>query len=64
MDKLITMHGVKERVGIGRSSIYKLMRAGGFPLPLKLGGKAVRWSLEEIDDWVSAQPRATGDHPR
>ena len=63
MDRLIKIQEVTERVGIGRSSIYKLMRASGFPLPLKLGGRAVRWSVAELDAWVAVQPRARGDRP-
>ena len=63
MNRLIKIQEATERVGIGRSSIYKLMQAGGFPLPLKLGGRVVRWSIAELDVWVPAQPRARGDHP-
>ena len=61
-DTLIPMTEVERRSGLSRSTIYTEMRADRFPLPLKMpGGKAVRWKASEIDGWIDALPRATGD---
>ena len=60
MDKLLRISEVKERVGLSTSSVYRAMRGSDFPKPLKLGPKAVRWSLEEVEDWLAAQPRSSG----
>ena len=62
-DRLLPRREVEERCGISRSTIYALMREEKFPLPRRLGGKAVRWSLLEIEEWIAAQPRATGEGP-
>ena len=56
----MTCAEVEQRVGLKRSAIYRNMRAGTFPLPRKIGPRAVRWSLVEIEDWLAEQPRATG----
>ena len=60
-DKLLTRAEVETRVGLKRSSIYREMRAGRFPLPLKIGERAVRWPASEIEDWLASRPRATGE---
>ena len=60
MDQLLTYHDVEARVNISRSAIYRMMRAGIFPLPLKLGSKTVRWHESEIAEWIATRPRASG----
>ncbi len=58
---LITRHEVERRVGLTRSSIYDAMRKGEFPLPLKVGAKAVRWKSSDIEAWMDSRPLATGE---
>ena len=60
MDRLLRRQEVEQRIGIARSTLYQLMRAGEFPLPLKIGPRAVRWSQREIEEWVEERPRARG----
>ena len=59
-EHLLTRTEVEKRVGLTRSSIYDAMRKGNFPLPLKVGPKAVRWRASEIEAWVDSRPLATG----
>ena len=58
--KLLTCGQVQDRIGLGTSTIYRLMRRGTFPSPLKIGGKCVRWDADEIEAWLASRPRATG----
>ena len=60
-DRLLTRPEVETRCGIARSTIYRLMRAGRFPEPLRVGPRAVRWPASEIEEWLDARPRATGE---
>ena len=57
---LLTRTEVEARCRIGRSTIYRLMRAGQFPTPIRIGPRAVRWPTSEIDTWLAERPRATG----
>ena len=59
-DRLLTRRQVSERVGLGRSAIYARMAGGGFPRPIDLGPKCVRWSEREIEQWIAARPRSHG----
>ena len=62
-DVLLTRRQVQARCGLSPSSIYRLMRQGMFPEPVRIGVRAVRWPSSEIEAWLHARPRATGDRP-
>ena len=46
---------------IGRSTIYRVMREGLFPVPIRVGPRAVRWPEHELAAWLARRPRATGE---
>ena len=62
-DRLLRLSEVQTRTALARSTIYRKMRDGSFPEPLKIGVRAVRWPESEIEEWLAARPRATGDTP-
>ena len=60
-DRLLTRREVEVRAGLSRSSLYRLMRQGLFPEPIRVGVRAVRWPLSEIEAWIASRLRASGD---
>ena len=60
-DRLLTRVEVERRIGLKRSALYREMRHGRFPAPYRVGPRAVRWSLREIEAWVASRPRSHGD---
>ena len=60
-DRFLTRAEVEHRTGLGRSSIYRLMRSGAFPEPIRVSERAVRWSAREIEAWAASRPRSHGD---
>lgn len=62
-DVLLALPEVCRRVGLSRPSIYRLMSAGTFPRPLKVGFRGVRWPRSEIERWVASRELA-GSEPR
>ena len=56
-ENLIKQH----RVGVSRSRIYCEMRAGPFPEPVKIGKRAVRWRVSDLDEWAASRPVAQGE---
>ena len=54
-ERLIRLPEVKQRVGLGRSTIYRLMDLGRFPKARKLGLRAIAWSEAEIDGWIASK---------
>ena len=59
-ERLLTRHEVEQRTGLRRASIYRLMRLGQFPEPIRIGPRAVRWPESEIADYIENRPRARG----
>jgi prophage regulatory protein len=51
--KILRLRDVRERIGLGTSSIYSLMAADKFPRPVQLGIRAVGWIEDEIDAFVA-----------
>lgn len=58
-DRLLKLEKVREITGLGKTMIYRLIRAGSFPQPFKPGGYASRWSEDEILAWRESQRQAS-----
>jgi prophage regulatory protein len=56
--RFLRLAEVRNRVGYGRATIYRLMAAGQFPRAYSLGARAVAWLESEIDAWIEARVRA------
>ena len=47
---------VAKRIGLSRSTIYKLMACdASFPPAIRLLPKSPRWRVEDIDRWVETK---------
>ncbi|UZZ13514.1 AlpA family phage regulatory protein [Ectopseudomonas mendocina] len=46
-------------VGLSRSQIYRLMKAGKFPASISLGTYSVAWSAEQVHAWVEEKISAS-----
>lgn len=44
---------VKQRTGLSRSEIYRQIKVGTFPAPVKLGLRSSAWVSAEISNWIS-----------
>jgi prophage regulatory protein len=52
---MISMNEVCQRVLFSRVHVYRMMAAGTFPRPVKLGGQRIGFVEEEIDDFIRAR---------
>ena len=52
---LLRMAAVTERVGLKRSTIYRLVAEGSFPPPLRLlsGRRGSRWDSVAVERWIA-----------
>lgn len=60
-DRLLPISAVMELAGLGKTIIYKKMKAGTFPKCCKPGGASSRWSEREVMAWKDAVMTARGD---
>lgn len=54
-DALLHLASVSARVGLRRSMLYKLMQAGTFPQPVRLGVRCVRWRAGDVATWLASK---------
>jgi len=50
-EKFITLQDVVQIVGFKKSTIYKMIKKGVFPPPIKIG-RSSRWKLSNIKKWM------------
>lgn len=55
-DRLLRIDEVVGRVGLGRTRIHQLERAGQFPARRQLGGRSVAWLESELVGWMHELP--------
>jgi prophage regulatory protein len=53
---LLRRAAVEAQTGLARSTLYKLIKDGTFPAPVKLTGqRAVAWSSCAVDAWIASR---------
>lgn len=54
--RIMRLSAVKAATGLGRTSIYDLMKEGRFPKSRRIAGAhAVGWDSLEIEAWIALQ---------
>lgn len=49
--KFVRMPTVLQITGLGRSTIYRLIAEKKFPVPVRVGDRAVAWRQVDLDAW-------------
>lgn len=55
IDPIHRLPNVKTLCGLSRSSIYRLVKEGAFPAPIKLGERASGWRQSDIESWLESR---------
>lgn len=61
--KVIRKPEVCQRIGLGQSSLARLVREGKFPKPIALGPRAVGWVEDQVDAWIESRQIAAMPSP-
>lgn len=61
--ELWKLPAVMAKTTFSEPSIYRLMREGKFPKPLKLGARAVAWRSDEIEAFINSLQRSDVGNP-
>lgn len=51
--KFLPLKAVQEFSTLSRASIYRRIKLGTFPQPVKIGERRVAWRSEDIHTWMS-----------
>ena len=54
---LLTRQEVERRYSMSCATIYRLMDAGLFPKPVRVGVRAVRWHVRDVEQWERTRRR-------
>ena len=49
---------VTEAIGLSKSTIWRMRKAGEFPQPIVLSKRAVGWRREDIEEWLENRKEA------
>jgi len=62
--RVLSFFDLRDIKGIrwSRQHVLRMIKAGRFPRPLKIGDATVAWAEDEIDDWLSER-MAERDQP-
>ncbi len=55
--RIVRMDEVSKLTGLARATIYKKVKDGSFPPPIRLGARAVGWRMSDIVTWLEALER-------
>ena len=53
--KLLRLPQVMELTAAARSTIWKWVKEGEFPQPVKLSPRVTVWRLSEIEEWIESK---------
>ncbi|EPQ7392195.1 TPA: AlpA family transcriptional regulator [Salmonella enterica subsp. enterica serovar Kiambu] len=52
--RLLRLPEVLHKTGYGRAWIYRLIREGRFPQPVKTGSRSIAFIESEVDAWIQS----------
>ena len=58
--RLMKMDEVCDFIGIGETTVKKMVKAGELPSPVRLSSKCVRWRAGELADWSESRSSMRG----
>ena len=55
MTAIKRLQQVTAQVGLSKATLYKMIEAGNFPAPKKLGARSVGWLESDIQAWIDSR---------
>jgi prophage regulatory protein len=53
IDRILRSPAVTEAIGLSRATMYRLIDAGDFPSPVRLGPNSVGWRESAVSNWIA-----------
>ncbi len=60
-DRLLRLRQVEDKIGFGKSWIYRQIQLQQFPPSIRLNSRHVAWLESEVDAWIHQRIRLTRD---
>ena len=52
-EQFLSMREVTRRLGVGASTLRRMIKRGEFPRPVRVGLRRVAWLASEYESWVA-----------
>ena len=56
MRKILKIRDVVLVTGMCKTLVYRKMKEGDFPKPVRLSERSVGWREEDVDEWIRTRP--------
>lgn len=53
--RIIRRHGLRAMTNLSLATIYRLIKRGEFPRPIRLSDQAVGWDIQDVHAWIDAR---------
>ncbi|AOP44259.1 helix-turn-helix transcriptional regulator [Edwardsiella piscicida] len=60
-DRFLRLRQVEDKIGFGKSWIYRQIQLQQFPPTIRLNSRHVAWLESEVDAWIHQRIRLTRD---
>ena len=50
---------VQELLGVSRPTLYRWLKLGTFPRPIKIGPQKIAWRRADIVEWIANRPEVS-----
>ncbi|WP_108367430.1 helix-turn-helix transcriptional regulator [Enterobacter hormaechei] len=60
-DRFLRLRQVEDKIGFGKSWIYRQIQLQQFPPSIRLNSRHVAWLESEVDAWIHHRIRLTRD---
>ena len=57
--KILRLPSIIDLTGLSRSTIYLRISKNEFPAPVSLGGRAVGWVEDDVNQWLAEKVEAS-----
>ena len=61
--KLLTWRQVSDKLGVGKTTLYRMVKSGHVPEPVRLGPRTARWREDEVDAYIAGLSRGVCEPP-
>jgi len=51
-DRILRKRQVSELTGLGKTTLYHMVKNGTFPKPVKIGKRAIGWKISDLKEWL------------
>lgn len=61
-DKILRIKQVVERIGLSRTTVWRMVKRGQFPPPIALYGRNIGWRDATVTSWILERERDSRNH--